>query len=148
MLVRRQATRWPIPRAGESGDWRAGVVRPARAAVGWPLAEAREPVRQRPACETDTRGLPALPTQGRPRSPRKEVHVVLDNLSTHDTPEVRVDGGYTWHDKIDPNPQYSTDRWKSTLAEIITLGQADPYDIHITHHAPTNVILDKATSWT
>jgi hypothetical protein len=71
------------------------------------------------------------------------------NGSTDVTPrpdgtyEVKVNGGYTWHDKIDPNPIYSTDRWKSTLAEIITLGQADAYDIHITYHAPTTVILDK-----
>ena len=38
---------------------------------------------------------------------------------------------YRWNDVIDPNPQYSTDRWKSTIAEIVTFGQADPYDIHI-----------------
>jgi hypothetical protein len=57
--------------------------------------------------------------------------------------EVKVNGGYTWHDKIDPNPIYSTDRWKSTLAEIVTLGQADAYDIHIQYHAPTTVIVDK-----
>ncbi len=47
------------------------------------------------------------------------------------TYEVTVDGGYTWNDRIDPNPQYSTDRWKSTLAEVAALGQADPYDIHV-----------------
>jgi hypothetical protein len=59
------------------------------------------------------------------------------------TYEVIIDGGYQWNDKIDPNPQYSTDRWKSTLAEVITLGQADPYDLHITWHSQTRVILDK-----
>ncbi len=42
-----------------------------------------------------------------------------------------MDSGYTWNDRVDPNPQYSTDRWKSTLAEVATLGQADPYDIHV-----------------
>ena len=59
------------------------------------------------------------------------------------TYEVTVKGGYTWNDRIDPNPQYSTDRWKSTLAEVVTLGAADPYDIHITWHAESKVILDK-----
>jgi hypothetical protein len=59
------------------------------------------------------------------------------------TYEVTVDSGYTWNDRIDPNPQYSTDRWKSTLAEVATLGQADPYDMHITWHAPTKLVLDQ-----
>jgi hypothetical protein len=54
-----------------------------------------------------------------------------------------VDSGYTWNDRIDPNPQYSTDRWKSTLAEVATLGQADPYDMRITWHAPTKLVLDQ-----
>ncbi len=58
------------------------------------------------------------------------------------TYDVTVDGGYTWNDLIDPNPKYSTDRWKSRLAEVLTLGQADPYDIHITWHAPTKLVLD------
>ena len=53
------------------------------------------------------------------------------------TYEVTVDSGYTWNDRVDPNPQYSTDRWKSTLADA-TLGQADPYDMHITLHAPAS----------
>ncbi len=55
---------------------------------------------------------------------------------------VRLDMEYTWNDVIDPNPQYSTDRWKSTIAEVITLGQADPYDIHITWNETTIVDLD------
>ena len=29
------------------------------------------------------------------------------------------------------------------LAEILTLGQADPYDIHITWHAPSTLVLDE-----
>lgn len=58
------------------------------------------------------------------------------------TYDVTVDSGYTWNDRIDPNPKYSTDRRKSVLAEILTLGQADPYDIHITWHAPTKLVLD------
>jgi RHS repeat-associated protein len=59
------------------------------------------------------------------------------------TYDVRIYGQYTWNDVIDPNPQYSTDRWKSRLAEILTFGQADPYIIRITWHAETNVYLDK-----
>ncbi|MGH3751695.1 MAG: hypothetical protein ACRDRP_03195 [Pseudonocardiaceae bacterium] len=58
------------------------------------------------------------------------------------TYDVSVDSGYTWNDRIDPNPKYSTDRWKSTLAEVLTLGQADPYDIHLTWHAPTKLVMD------
>jgi hypothetical protein len=58
------------------------------------------------------------------------------------TYEVVIDGAYTWNDTIDPNPQYSTDQWKSKVAEVITLGKADPYDIHITWHAQTRVIMD------
>jgi len=59
------------------------------------------------------------------------------------TYEVTVDSGYTWNDRVDPKPQYSTDRWKSTLAEVATLGQAEPYDIHITWHAPAKLVLDQ-----
>lgn len=59
------------------------------------------------------------------------------------TYRVSVDSSYTWNDIIDPNPQYSTDRWKSTLAEILTLGQADDYTIHITWSSPTEVIVDR-----
>jgi uncharacterized protein YukE len=58
------------------------------------------------------------------------------------TYEVTIDGSYTWNDTIDPNPQYTTDTWKSRLAEIATLGAADPYDIHINWHKETKVILD------
>ncbi|OLF19303.1 WXG100 family type VII secretion target [Actinophytocola xanthii] len=58
------------------------------------------------------------------------------------TYEVTIDGSYTWHDTIDPNPQYSTDRWKSGLAEVVTLGAADPYDIHINWDKRTTVTLD------
>ena len=43
---------------------------------------------------------------------------------------------------IDPNPQYSTDNWKSTIAEIVTFGQADPYDIHIGWEGSSKVIVD------
>ncbi len=53
-----------------------------------------------------------------------------------------MDLKYTWNDVIDPNPQYSTDRWKSVVAEVITLGQADPYEIHISWAESTVVHLD------
>ncbi|RKT55486.1 WXG100 family type VII secretion target [Saccharothrix australiensis] len=59
------------------------------------------------------------------------------------TYEVTTKAGYTWNDTIDPNPQYSTDKWKSKLAEVLTLGQADPYDLHITWHAENRTVLDK-----
>jgi uncharacterized protein YukE len=58
------------------------------------------------------------------------------------TYQVTIDGSYTWHDTIDPNPQYTTDTWKSRLAEIATLGAADPYDIHINWDKRTTVVLD------
>lgn len=53
---------------------------------------------------------------------------------------VTMNNDYQWNDVIDPNPEYSTDRWKSRLAEILTLGQADPYDIHIGWNSTTTTI--------
>jgi hypothetical protein len=58
--------------------------------------------------------------------------------------EVTIDGEYTWNDRMDPNPAYRTDQWKDRVAEAITLGQADPYDLHITWHASTRVIFDES----
>lgn len=49
---------------------------------------------------------------------------------------------YTWNDIIDPNPQYATDTWKSRIAEVITLGEADPYTIHINWDETTIMHLD------
>ena len=60
------------------------------------------------------------------------------------TYEVTIDSGYQWNDKIDPNPEYETDRTKSRWAEILTFGRADPYDLHITWHARTTVKMDAA----
>jgi hypothetical protein len=57
--------------------------------------------------------------------------------------DVKVPASYTWNDVIDPNPQYGTDTWKSRIAEIVTLGRADPYDIHITWSGDATVHLDK-----
>ncbi len=56
--------------------------------------------------------------------------------------DVKINADYTWNDVIDPNGQYRTDQIKSTLAEIITLGRADPYDIHITWPGETVIHLD------
>lgn len=58
------------------------------------------------------------------------------------TYKVTLNSGYTWNDKIDPNPIYATDQMKSRWAEIITLGKADPYDIHITWHDQSTVTMD------
>lgn len=55
---------------------------------------------------------------------------------------VTMDMHYRWNDVIDPNPQYVTDNWKSTVAEITTLGQADAYEIHIGWSERTVVNLD------
>jgi len=56
--------------------------------------------------------------------------------------EVTLDSGYTWNDIIDPNYEYQTDQHKNKVAEVLTLGQADPYDMHITWHAQTTVRVD------
>jgi hypothetical protein len=56
--------------------------------------------------------------------------------------QVKMDNHFQWNDVIDPNPQYSTDRWKSTVAEVLTLGRADPYNIHIGWDASTTVEVD------
>lgn len=50
---------------------------------------------------------------------------------------------YTWNDIIDPNPEYGTDIIKSGFAELITLGKADPYSIHISWDEATVIKLDK-----
>lgn len=55
---------------------------------------------------------------------------------------VTLNNEYQWNDVIDPNPEYSTDRWKSRLAEIFTLGQADPYDVHIGWNSMTTITYD------
>lgn len=56
--------------------------------------------------------------------------------------DVTIDGAYAWNDIIDPNDQYATDTAKSRFAEIVTLGQADPYKIQIAWHKQTTVHLD------
>lgn len=51
---------------------------------------------------------------------------------------------FTWNDVIDPNPQYATDNWKSMVAEVITLGNADAYNIHITWSSEVTIEFDAA----
>jgi len=57
--------------------------------------------------------------------------------------EVRIPASYTWNDIMDPNPEYSTDSWKSKFAEVVTLGRADPYDFHLTWSGEATVLLDE-----
>ena len=56
--------------------------------------------------------------------------------------EVTIDSTYQWNDIIDPNGKYPSDVAKSTAAEIMTFGQADPYDIHIGWEGSSKVIVD------
>jgi hypothetical protein len=58
------------------------------------------------------------------------------------TYQVVLNNRYQWNDVIDPNDQYSTDRWKSRLAEIATLGRADPYQMSIGWDEQTTVTVD------
>lgn len=59
------------------------------------------------------------------------------------TYKVTVDGGYKFNDIIDPNFDYSTDTWKNRIVEIVTLRQAEPYQIHIGWHAQSEFIFDQ-----
>ncbi|MFC9967614.1 hypothetical protein ACFVH4_25590 [Nocardia ignorata] len=58
------------------------------------------------------------------------------------TYEVTMFNSYTWNDTIDANKQYESDQDKNRVAEAISLGQADPYDIHINWNANTTLIMD------
>jgi WXG100 family type VII secretion target len=55
---------------------------------------------------------------------------------------VTEDMDYTWNDIIDPNPNYATDNWKSKVAEVISLGQAESYEMHVGWSERTVVNLD------
>ncbi|GCD99317.1 WXG100 family type VII secretion target [Embleya hyalina] len=46
--------------------------------------------------------------------------------------EVRIQADLTWNDTIDPNKKYESDSWKSKVAEVVTLGRAESYDLHVT----------------
>ncbi|OPC80263.1 hypothetical protein B4N89_04260 [Embleya scabrispora] len=45
---------------------------------------------------------------------------------------VRIQADLTWNDTIDPNEKYDTDSWKSKVAKVVSFGQAEPYDLHVT----------------
>ncbi len=53
---------------------------------------------------------------------------------------------FQWNDMIDPNPQYQTDSIKSIIGEIITLGQAESYEIHISWPAVSTVVVDSSNN--
>ncbi|MEZ0366130.1 hypothetical protein ACAG26_20860 [Mycobacterium sp. pUA109] len=57
--------------------------------------------------------------------------------------KVTVNDGYQWNDIIDPNLKYDTDKFKDRIAQIITLGQAQPYPIHIGWHSQSEFIYDQ-----
>ncbi|SLJ13263.1 putative conserved membrane protein [Mycobacteroides abscessus subsp. abscessus] len=57
--------------------------------------------------------------------------------------KVTVHGRYNWNDIIDPNFDYQTDRMKEQWARIISLGQAQPYNIRINWEADTQFVFDK-----
>ncbi|WP_218080216.1 eCIS core domain-containing protein [Anthocerotibacter panamensis] len=57
-------------------------------------------------------------------------HARIDR-DQHGNKTIRFTTAYTWNDIIDPNPQYATDQWKSQIAEVITLGHAQAYNIHL-----------------
>lgn len=59
------------------------------------------------------------------------------------TATVNLNMQYSWNDVIDPNNNYTTDTIKNRIAEIATLGQADPYDMQINWSENTQIILDK-----
>lgn len=50
----------------------------------------------------------------------------------------------TWNDQIDPNGTYGSDTLKSLIAEIVFMGEPEPYDIHITWDSQT--VIDVNTS--
>ncbi|RTE50614.1 hypothetical protein [Actinobaculum sp. 352] len=56
--------------------------------------------------------------------------------------EVTIDSTYQWNDIIDPNGDYRTDRVKNRVAEILTFGRADPYEIHIGWDDTSTVVVD------
>lgn len=51
----------------------------------------------------------------------------------------------TFNDITDPNPTYSTDTWKSSFAELITLGYADGFDLHISWKSQATLLFDLDT---
>ena len=56
---------------------------------------------------------------------------------------VELELTFTWHDRIDPNLIYKTDKFKFQIAELLTEGVADPYDIHISWTEHITVWIDE-----
>ncbi|WP_436772456.1 hypothetical protein [Yinghuangia sp. YIM S09857] len=45
---------------------------------------------------------------------------------------VKVTADLTFNDVVDPNLKYSTDKWKAGVANVISLGQAESYNLRVT----------------
>ncbi|MEU9073609.1 hypothetical protein [Kitasatospora sp. NPDC048538] len=58
------------------------------------------------------------------------------------TYEVHVKSSCTWNDIMDPNPKYQTDKDKSNIGDVISLGQAESYRFHLTWPREAVVRLD------
>ena len=71
-----------------------------------------------------------------------QIYGTADVTRSGGASSIRLRLNYRWNDIIDPNPQYATDNWKSRLAEIITLGQAQSYQIHIQWSSETVVSIN------
>jgi hypothetical protein len=63
--------------------------------------------------------------------------------NTGDGYTVRFDASHTWNDIIDSNPKYQEDTIYNTAVELFTLGQADPYNIHVSWDAESTIQLDQ-----
>lgn len=57
---------------------------------------------------------------------------------------ITINASYEWNDTIDPNPRYGSDINKNRIAEALTLGVADPYQIHIRWDQPTTIVVDSS----
>ena len=54
---------------------------------------------------------------------------------------------YTWNDIMDPNFMYESDSKKAKLANIISFGRAESYNIHITWTDETIICSEKNEGW-
>lgn len=58
------------------------------------------------------------------------------------TYEVHIKSACTWNDIMDPNPKYSTDKEKAGIGDVISLGQAESFQFHLTWPRESVVRLD------
>ncbi|MER7751028.1 hypothetical protein [Kitasatospora sp. NPDC097643] len=58
------------------------------------------------------------------------------------TYEVHIKSACTWNDIMDPNPKYSSDQKKAGIGDVISLGQAESYQLHLTWPRESVVRLD------